>query len=994
MSIRGFGLWPFLLCCLLTACGGGGGSGSGTGGGPSNPPPPSTTAPTSVTLDSAPGDFIGAGQKYSYSQANAVINATANGGLLIVEVRGDLSWVGEFQMPASYSKLEPGTFNNLTVYGFHDPVIGGLSWAGDGRGCSTVAGSFTIKKVVFDGGALSEISLKFTQYCEGTSFPLQGEIYWNAKDKTTPPGPAAVPAGLWRPAAGATPASGNFAYLESEASEFVGDGRSYLYTTFDALFRVTALAAGLTMEVNGHEQWTGSFEGMNTLGRLEPGYYGDVQGYPFHNTTKGGLTWYGEGRGCNKSIGWFVVDRVTYSGSTLTGIDLRFEQRCDGKGPALHGQIRWNADDVASVPGPATPPAGLWQPAAGTTPATGNYVYLESQAGDFIGNGKSYIYSQADAIFRTFTSGNVLGFSVVGDETWGGRFQGMTSVSRLEPGYYGYPQGGNPVMGELHWSGESRACTSTTGWFVVDKVTYSGDTLVAVDLRFEQHCDGSAAALHGKVHWNASDPTTPPGPVPPPVDIWQPAPGAVPASGNFVYLESQPGDFIGAGRSYLYKQSDAILSVAADARQLSIGVHGDESWGGGFEVMSTLSRLEVGYYGDLQSLGSHNPLKGGLSWSGEGRSCSTLSGWFVIDDVVYSGTTLTSIDLRFEQHCGRGAPALRGRIHWDASDTSVPPGPVATPPEVWQPAPGVTPASGNYVYLESEPGDFIGQGRNYLYTQANAVITVNAPYAQLAISIHGDETWYGDYAAMNSLTRLVPGYYGNLQRYPFNNPVKGGLSWSGQGRGCNVLTGWFAVDSVTYVGSTLQAIDLRFEQHCEGNGPALRGKIHWDAGSSATPPGPVPPPAGLWQPASGATPASGNYVYLSSQPLDFVGQGQTYLYTATSNPTFTVSSSLAFMHVTVGGTNAVWNGDFLGMNSLSRLEVGYYSDLQRYPFGNPAKGALSWTGQGRGCNLVNGWFVVDNVTYSGATLMSIDLRFEQHCDGSTDALRGKIHWSQ
>jgi hypothetical protein len=208
------------------------------------------------------------------------------------------------------------------------------------------------------------------------------------------------------------------------------------------------------------------------------------------------------------------------------------------------------------------------------------------------------------------------------------------------------------------------------------------------------------------------------------------------------------------------------------------------------------------------------------------------------------------------------------------------------------------------------------------------------------------------------------------------------------------LTGWFAIDSVTYVGSTLQAIDLRFEQHCEDNGPALRGKIHWDAGSSATPPGPVPPPAGLWQPASGATPASGNYVYLSSQPLDFVGQGQTYLYTATSNPTFTVSSNSAFMHVTVGGTNAVWNGDFLGMNSLSRLEVGYYGDLQRYPFGNPTKGALSWTGQSRGCSQVNGWFVVDNVTYSGTTLMSIDLRFEQHCDGSTDALRGKIHWSQ
>ena len=26
---------------------------------------------------------------------------------------------------------------------------------------------------------------------------------------------------------------------------------------------------------------------------------------------------------------------------------------------------------------------------------------------------------------------------------------------------------------------------------------------------------------------------------------------------------------------------------------------------------------------------------------------------------------------------------------------------------------------------------------------------------------------------------------------------------------------------------SLTAIDLRFEQHCEGNSPALHGKIHW-----------------------------------------------------------------------------------------------------------------------------------------------------------------------
>jgi len=36
-----------------------------------------------------------------------------------------------------------------------------------------------------------------------------------------------------------------------------------------------------------------------------------------------------------------VVDGVTYSGATLTSLDLRFEQHCEGLAPALHGQIHW-----------------------------------------------------------------------------------------------------------------------------------------------------------------------------------------------------------------------------------------------------------------------------------------------------------------------------------------------------------------------------------------------------------------------------------------------------------------------------------------------------------------------------------------------------------------------------------------------------------------------------------------------------------------------------
>jgi hypothetical protein len=112
-------------------------------------------------------------------------------------------------------------------------------------------------------------------------------------------------------------------------------------------------------------------------------------------------------------------------------------------------------------------------------------------------------------------------------------------------------------------------------------------------------------------------------------------------------------------------------------------------------------------------------------------------------------------------------------------------------------------------------------------TPADSTVALTQSGRHLSIVIDGAGSWYGDFEGMSSISELQPGYYGNLQRYPFHNPVRGGLSWSGQGRGCNTLTGWFVIDSITYSAGNLASIDLRFEQHCEGGTPALRGQVHW-----------------------------------------------------------------------------------------------------------------------------------------------------------------------
>lgn len=319
--------------------------------------------------------------------------------------------------------------------------------------------------------------------------------------------------------------------------------------------------------------------------------------------------------------------------------------------------------------------------------------------------------------------------------------------------------------------------------------------------------------------------------LPIPGTLWQP-PAALPATGNYVYLKSDPGDYIGQGREYLYTHETASIVVQESNGHLSVNVNGDEWWNGNFQTPQWLDQFVVEYYPGVTRYPFHNPDWGGMDWSGEGRGSNTLGGWYFVDSVEYSDDgVLQAIDLRFEQQSGGTAPPLHGAIHWRADNPTMPPGPITPIPEtLWQPSEISLPATGNYVYLKSDPGDYIGRGEQYLYTPENSTIVVTATGNLMSINIGGPGGWNGTFQAMNSITTLQEGYYPNLQRYPFHNPARGGMSWSGGGRGSNTLTGWFAVDSVTYTGGVLTAIDLRFEQHSEGSTPALHGVIHWRAG--------------------------------------------------------------------------------------------------------------------------------------------------------------------
>jgi hypothetical protein len=499
-----------------------------------------------------------------------------------------------------------------------------------------------------------------------------------------------------------------------------------------------------------------------------------------------------------------------------------------GGGGGGGGAGSTTAPSTLAQPSLAYPiPAGLWAAPTAAVPATGNYVYLQSDAGDFVGAGQTYLYTGADTLMTMTNIGLALNVDLQGNENWNGRFLLPSGAGTLQAGYFKdlvRESSTAAAVGGIDWHGNGHGCNTISGWVVIDNITLSGGVLTALDLRFEQHCEGAATALHGQIHWTRAnaDSTQAQGPSSIPSSLWKATAVTLPSSGNYLYLESSQGDHVGGGRSYLYMSNNAVFTMTSSGAHLGVNIAGDQTWYGDFQGMMSQSQLAVGYYPGLQRYPFHNPVLGGLDW---GRSCNQLHGWFVVDKIAYSGTTLTSIDLRFEQYCDASTAPLRGQLHWDAGNTSTAAGPQSPPTGLWAPAASFVPPAGNYVYLVSDPGDSIGSGTTQLLTPDNATLDVVTNLtAALRINVGG---WTGDFAAMNSLSQLQPGYYGGLQRYVARNVLKGGMEWSGNFRGCNTLTGWFVVDKVTYTQAELTAIDLRFEQHCEGAAPALHGVIHW-----------------------------------------------------------------------------------------------------------------------------------------------------------------------
>jgi hypothetical protein len=155
--------------------------------------------------------------------------------------------------------------------------------------------------------------------------------------------------------------------------------------------------------------------------------------------------------------------------------------------------------------------------------------------------------------------------------------------------------------------------------------------------------------------------------------------------------------------------------------------------------------------------------------------------------------------------------------------------------------------------LQSDKDDFIGRGKTYRYTDADALSSfVNfngvgnvggllpGPPNHMDISMFqgkgskANDDWFLTIASDQFGKPLSVGVFNPATRAAFALENTAGLDFSMNGSGCNTLTGRFTISTLVLdcttdgIGNTvthLKQLIMNFEQHCDGAKPALRGQF-------------------------------------------------------------------------------------------------------------------------------------------------------------------------
>jgi hypothetical protein len=138
----------------------------------------------------------------------------------------------------------------------------------------------------------------------------------------------------------------------------------------------------------------------------------------------------------------------------------------------------------------------------------------------------------------------------------------------------------------------------------------------------------------------------------------------------------------------------------------------------------------------------------------------------------------------------------------------------------------------------------------------------------------------------------------------------------------------------------------------------------------------------------------GDVLFLDGDPGDYIFAGMETI----TQGTWTWDGSQSEVHIAVTPSDTsqgFWWNLYFDSSLLNNptLVDQVYQNAQGWPYETPGHPGLGVSGYGVGCYAAAGQFQIEDIRWSNSGLLtSFTATFEHHCDGSTAALRGCVHY--
>jgi large repetitive protein len=893
---------------------------------------------TLLSFNSEPGDYVGQGRRFTLTPSDGTITVNRSGGGAQVTFSGASSWWYLFFVPRAGETLTPGVYEGVTRWPFQSPTTGGLSVYGNGAGCNTLTGRFTVLEAEYgSSGEVLRLAVDYEQHCEGGSAALFGSVRY-ASGVSTVPRLCVGSSVLYEGDEGS--ANMLFAVSLSAPAETVV---TVDFQTVDG----TALAGGDFLGVSG----TATFPVGETVVTVPVPVLGDLVPEPDEafalslSNGAGASIAFGQGQGTIldddpfKTFVSFNSEPGDWIGQgrqfTLTPIDGSFTFARPAAGFSAHfdGSTWW---DVVLVP-----PAGATLTPGAYEGATRYPFQSPTRPGlDVSGDGRGcntltgrFLVHEAEY----GTSGDVLRFAADYEQHCEGGAPALWGAVRYNSSVAAGPRlfvGPSTIY-------EGDEGVSNMGFVI--SLSYPAKVPVSVDYATE---DGTATAGsdYTAVSGTATFPvgqTSVAVAVPVRADsVEEPnetftlslsnAVGAPIAFGQgqgtivnddpyktLIRFDSEAGDWVGAGRRFTVTQADGAIAANPSSGGVRVSFQGSTWWYLTF-VPPSGEVLTPGVYEGATRWPFQSPTAPGLDVTGDGRGCNTLAGRFTVFEIEYDASgNVVRFAVDYEQHCEGVAAALFGSVRYNSS----------------MPLGGRLGVGGVSRYEGDDGPSTLG-----------IVISLSAP-AQTVVTVDyqtadGTATAGSDYTAVSGTAT-----------FPVGETA--------------------VVVPVAVRGDFVEETDETFTL-------SLTNAVG------------APVAFGVGQGTILNDDPYKTQLYFNSEPGDWIGGGARHTWTLADG---SFSAAAYATGVQVGFDGASWWDVTMAPPSVGPLMPGVYLGASRWGFQPAGTPGLNVSGSGRGCNTLTGRFEVLEAEYgSSGDLLRFAADFEQHCEGGDPALFGSVRY--